>query len=43
MWILLGLIVGFIIGRRYERKQFYHVGKKRSTQDVLGVFNDNKR
>ena len=44
--ILAVIFVGaaFAAGRKYERKQFVKIGKpKRSTQDVLGVWNDKTR
>lgn len=39
------VVISFLAGRKYERKQFVRIGKpKRSTQDVLGVFdNGNKK
>lgn len=34
--LVVFLIVSFVSGRRYERKQFVRIGKKRpTTQDVL--------
>ena len=43
MITILAAIFAFIAGRKYERRQFRHIGKKQSTQDILGVFHDNKR
>lgn len=43
MITILAAILAFIAGRMYERKQCRRIVKKRSTQDILGVFHDNKR
>ena len=37
------VVVSFLAGRKYERKQFVRVGKPiRTTQEVLGVFKNAK-
>ena len=35
--VVLGvLLIGFLSGRKYERKQFVYIGKKKpTTQDIL--------
>ena len=42
--IIICVLIAFLCGRKYERKQFVKIGKpKKTTQDVLGVWDDKSR